>query len=289
MHLQFGVLLCLWLPINGITWQLGVRQPNRPEADVCGIARDYLLPSHTAYQNLEQLATVDSDGKVSSQFVFLVKLDRIADASDTLLQVVVETANVSTLMGDPLKMTVKTDKHMTTLIGLSARRVLIEQGFTNPPTDFRQLPKNQRIAPTLLNEGRAVVLRYAGIDRFNMTNAMLSQLAADCVAAGFDYVEWRQVQEVVPVTVATTNAPGGTTTVPPTSTTIQIRSRGIIYASSARDSCLTKADVVFLLDGSGSVSTANFALMKAFVNDVIDGFDIGLSQTRIAAAVFAVR
>jgi hypothetical protein len=240
---------------------------------------------------------------------------------------VVETGNISTLEGEPLKMTVKTKKHMTNLIGLRSRRVLIEQGFTNPPTDFRQLPKNQRIAPTLLNEGRAVVLRYADVDRFAMTDALLRQLAADCVSAGFDYVEWRQVQEIVPVTTTTTapstsalyttiteasvgNATTGsnqstsgssqspttqdtttttpTTTTPTTTTTPMLRSRGVIYASSARDSCLTKADVVFLLDGSGSVSTSNFALMKSFVNDVIDGFDIGLTQTRIGAAVYSV-
>jgi len=180
----------------------------------------------------------------------------------------VETENISSLVGDPLKMTVKTDKHTTSLIGLSSRRVLIEQGFTNPPMDFRQLPKNQRIAPTLLNEGRAVVLRYANMDRFAMADALLRQLAADCVTAGFDFVEWRQVEEAT--TLNTT------------------RTRGVIYASSARDSCLTKADVVFLLDGSGSVSRTNFALMKSFVNDVIDSFDIGLTQTRIAAAVFSV-
>jgi len=178
----------------------------------------------------------------------------------------VETENISTLVGNPLKMTVKTHNHMISLIGLSTSRVLIEQGFTNPPANFRQLP---RIAPTLLNEGRAVVLRYANTDRFAMTDTLLRQLAADCVTAGFDFVEWRQVEEMVALNTT--------------------RTRGVIYASSARDSCVTQADVVFLLDGSGSVSTSNFALMKAFVNDVVDGFDIGLTQTRIAAAVFGVR
>jgi len=63
MHLLVATLLSLPLTAQGVTWQLGTRQPNRPEAEVCGIARDYLLPSHTAYQNLEQLATLGTNGQ----------------------------------------------------------------------------------------------------------------------------------------------------------------------------------------------------------------------------------
>ena len=64
-----AVGLCLAsLEVRGtlvaFAWRLGTRQPNLPEAEVCGIARDYLLPSHTAYQTLEQLTTVDSNGQV---------------------------------------------------------------------------------------------------------------------------------------------------------------------------------------------------------------------------------
>ena len=65
MHLLVATLLSLPLTAQGVTWQLGTRQPNRPEAEVCGIARDYLLPSHTAYQNLEQLATLGTNGQAS--------------------------------------------------------------------------------------------------------------------------------------------------------------------------------------------------------------------------------
>ena len=139
------------------------------------------------------------------------------------MQVVVEAANISSLVGDPLKMTVKTNKHMTSLIGRSGRRILIEQGFTNPPTDFRQLPKDQRIPPTLLNEGRAVVLRYADVDRFAMTDALLEQLAADCVSAGFDFVEWRQMQEVpaLATTTRTTTIEDEQTTEPRETLTTQ--------------------------------------------------------------------
>jgi hypothetical protein len=67
MYLLLGTLLLQATAVHSVTWQLGVKQPNRPEADVCGIARDYLLPTHTAYLNLELLATVDGTGKVRFQ------------------------------------------------------------------------------------------------------------------------------------------------------------------------------------------------------------------------------
>ena len=66
MSMLLAQLSLLLVATHGFKWQLGARQPDRPEAEVCGIARDYLLPTHTAYRNLKQLATVNSStGKVS--------------------------------------------------------------------------------------------------------------------------------------------------------------------------------------------------------------------------------
>ena len=42
-----------------------------------------------------------------------------------------------------------------------------------------------------------------------------------------------------------------------------------------------KADILFVLDGSGSIGPANFQLMKDFVEDVVSDYDIGADAVRV--------
>jgi len=46
------------------------------------------------------------------------------------------------------------------------------------------------------------------------------------------------------------------------------------------------ADIIFVLDGSGSIGTANFNSIKTFVMDVINGFDVGADKTRFGVIKF---
>ena len=51
----------------------------------------------------------------------------------------------------------------------------------------------------------------------------------------------------------------------------------------------TGADIVFVLDGSGSIGSSNFLKMKSFVKDVVTSFDVGMgaAQTRFGLIQFA--
>lgn len=53
--------------------------------------------------------------------------------------------------------------------------------------------------------------------------------------------------------------------------------------------CVKPLDVVFVLDGSGSVGSTNFANMKRFVKDIVASFDIGsgATQTMVGAVLFS--
>jgi len=45
--------------------------------------------------------------------------------------------------------------------------------------------------------------------------------------------------------------------------------------------CEAQADIVFLLDSSGSVGSANFQKMKAFVHDMMTSFNIGPNAVQV--------
>ena len=49
----------------------------------------------------------------------------------------------------------------------------------------------------------------------------------------------------------------------------------------------TKADVVFVLDTSGSVGADDFGLLKEFVSQVLEEWDIGQDQIRIGVMKFS--
>jgi len=47
------------------------------------------------------------------------------------------------------------------------------------------------------------------------------------------------------------------------------------------------ADIIFVLDGSGSVGSTNFQSMKQFVKDVVSGFDVGPGKTRFGVIKYS--
>lgn len=61
-----------------------------------------------------------------------------------------------------------------------------------------------------------------------------------------------------------------------------------IALSTTTASCVAKvADVVFVVDASGSIGPANFQKVKAFIKDVIQTFDIDPRHTRVALIEFS--
>lgn len=47
------------------------------------------------------------------------------------------------------------------------------------------------------------------------------------------------------------------------------------------------ADIVFVLDGSGSIGAANFANVRTFVNQVVESFDVSQQKVRIGLIEFS--
>ena len=47
------------------------------------------------------------------------------------------------------------------------------------------------------------------------------------------------------------------------------------------------ADMVFVIDSSGSIGSANFEKVRQFVKDVINAFDIGLDKTRVGVVQYS--
>jgi Mg-chelatase subunit ChlD len=62
----------------------------------------------------------------------------------------------------------------------------------------------------------------------------------------------------------------------------------ISRTSSLTTSCESpKADIVFVLDGSGSIGSTNFDNVKTFVNAVVRSFDIGAQKVRVGLIEFS--
>lgn len=51
--------------------------------------------------------------------------------------------------------------------------------------------------------------------------------------------------------------------------------------------CHNKVDMVFLLDGSGSVTMDQFKIAKKFVTDLVKHFDISKEKTNVAVASYS--
>ena len=59
-----------------------------------------------------------------------------------------------------------------------------------------------------------------------------------------------------------------------------------LFSSSV---CQTKLDLVFVIDGSGSVGVHNFIKVKEFLKNVVDFYNVGLDQTRIGLITYSYR
>ena len=51
--------------------------------------------------------------------------------------------------------------------------------------------------------------------------------------------------------------------------------------------CVNQADIVFLLDSSGSIDEPNFAYMLNFVSELVDSFDIDGGNIRVGLVTFS--
>ena len=51
--------------------------------------------------------------------------------------------------------------------------------------------------------------------------------------------------------------------------------------------CSARVDLVFVLDGTGSVGATNFERMKTFVQKMVSDFDIGPEATRVGVVVYS--
>ena len=109
-------------------------------------------------------------------------------------------------------------------------------------------------APTLANVGRSVRLQLWNVTTGARDPALLGTLAGLALAAGFDWVEWTDIL--------------------------------YITVSTRPDACQTDVDILFLIDGSGSIQAA-WPDEIDFVASVARYFQIGPNRTRAAAITYS--
>ena len=162
--------------------------------------------------------------------------------------------------GDPTLMSQRLRRHMTTLSAAIP-------GVFGPDAHIKVLqayiePPADITQASLQNVGRAAIITVENMfDDF--VSDPLGVLSGLAVEAGFDYVEYR--------------------------------SEHYIYVSVINDGCQQDLDLVFLLDGSGSIespvlggSPGTFEdRVLAFVSQVTSFFTIAENRTRVAVATFA--
>ncbi|KAH3830568.1 collagen alpha-1(XII) chain-like [Dreissena polymorpha] len=91
-----------------------------------------------------------------------------------------------------------------------------------------------------------------------------------------------------PPTTQTTTATTTKTTTQPTTATTQAQTTMTTTTLPTTPPCFAKvADVVFLVDSSGSVGDENFKVVKNFIKNTINVFDIGAQYTRIGVITFS--
>ncbi|XP_035699356.1 uncharacterized protein LOC118431996 [Branchiostoma floridae] len=62
-----------------------------------------------------------------------------------------------------------------------------------------------------------------------------------------------------------------------------------VYQITGSSACVAPLDLFLLLDGSGSVGTANFDKVKQFAADVVNSFDVSPTATRVGVAQYSDR
>ncbi|XP_019645153.1 PREDICTED: uncharacterized threonine-rich GPI-anchored glycoprotein PJ4664.02-like isoform X2 [Branchiostoma belcheri] len=126
-------------------------------------------------------------------------------------------------------------------------------------------------------------------------NSMLSTLSASPGVVSISVVEVRaielQIIVIIKITATASTVAAVTSTV---SVAVATGSLGGItvdtsFFSSGEQAlaCGNPIDLIFLLDGSGSVGSTNFNKMKAFVKKTVKGFFIGSSNTRVAVMQYS--
>ncbi|XP_065656896.1 cadherin-related tumor suppressor isoform X2 [Hydra vulgaris] len=101
-------------------------------------------------------------------------------------------------------------------------------------------------------EGRAFLIRAS-----NNNKTLLSNLMVLAIEAGFDWVYYKYEDS--------------------------------IYLSVIPDVCQTKLDLSIIVDTSGSIGIVNFNKVKTFLTNLIDFFNVGLDETRIALVSYSFR
>ena len=61
------------------------------------------------------------------------------------------------------------------------------------------------------------------------------------------------------------------------------------YLLFTEEACKAIVDLAFLIDSSGSISGRNWRLLKAFIKDAIDAFDVSPKGTHIASVSYSTR
>ncbi|EGD80255.1 hypothetical protein PTSG_10931 [Salpingoeca rosetta] len=195
---------------------------NTDEADVSGVAVDYIDIGSAAY---EALNNFDTFVGTSHGIVFDKESHKL--------------------------MTQYMAQLLQALDNAIGEDIAVVRGFQSRP----QVPTS---APSLLDVGRALRLRYKA-DGSASSDARLSTLAQACINAGFDFV-------AVPADTTTDN---------------------YVYVSTPKMDCGDAvADLLFILDGSGSVGSGNFQTMLNFAQEVVSFFDVAPDKTRVAAMVY---
>jgi len=59
----------------------------------------------------------------------------------------------------------------------------------------------------------------------------------------------------------------------------------LVDVAAAQTEC--RRDIIFVLDESGSVGSANFDLMKSFVSQLVGGFEIENNNTRVGVVTYS--
>uniref|UniRef100_A0ABM5GPK5 Collagen alpha-4(VI) chain-like n=1 Tax=Pogona vitticeps TaxID=103695 RepID=A0ABM5GPK5_9SAUR len=121
-------------------------------------------------------------------------------------------------------------------------------------------------------------------DRPNLPTAVqaLKQEGIEVIAVGIDDASRTELEEIV--------GNNGKWFFTPTYNMLRSLHGNIthVICDESKPACATQeADIVFLIDGSGSISPSNFFAMKTFMKKIVDSFIIDRDKVRIGVAQFS--